>query len=156
MPDVTIRRATSDDMTALTELATLFYKTDGYQTDVTKLNSRLEALRHVDTAAIFVAELDGAEVIGFVTVLVTSGLEFGMKAEVESLFVRTKVRGQRIGTSLLEAGCGWAKEQGAEEIFLVIAAQGEPVRQLEQLYLGQGFEPSRRTLMYRSEAPGEG
>ncbi|MEO0413020.1 MAG: GNAT family N-acetyltransferase [Pseudomonadota bacterium] len=146
----TIRRAQPGDIEALTDLATRFYETDGYQTDVTKLAGRLEALRTVDTAAIFVAELDDGSVIGFITMLVSHGLEFGLKAEVESLFVRTRIRGQRIGTSLLEAGCRWANEQGAAEIFLVIAAQGEPVRQLEQLYLGMEFDPSRRTLMYRT------
>lgn len=150
MAKAAIRRAQPGDIPALTELATKFYETDGYETDVSQLAGRLEALRSVDTAAIFVAEWSDGGIIGFVTVLLSHGLEFGTKAEVESLFVRTKVRGQNIGTSLLDAGCQWAEEQGAEEIFLVIAAQGEPVRQLEQLYLGRDFEPSRRTLMYRS------
>lgn len=136
-------------MEPLVDLATRFYQTDGYQTDLAELPQRIEALLAHQSAALFVADLEEEGVIGFVTVLLAQGLEFGRKAEIEALFVRTKVRGQRIGTSLLDEACRWATAQDAQEIFLVIAAQGEPVRQLEQLYLGMDFEPSRRTLMYR-------
>ncbi|MEM9879588.1 MAG: GNAT family N-acetyltransferase [Pseudomonadota bacterium] len=149
MSIVSIRTAQPGDTEALIDLATRFYKTDGYHVDASKLPQRLEAARRSDQTAIFVADHEAEGCIGFIAVLLSQGLEHGCKAEVEALFVRSAVRGQRIGTRLIETGIEWATAQGAEEVYLVIAAQGEPVRQLEQLYLGLGFEPSRRVLMHR-------
>lgn len=149
MTEVSIRRAQSADMDALIDLATRFYATDGYDVDTAQIPKRLEDTRQSSTTAIFVADHGEEGCIGFIVVLLSQGLEHGCKAEVEALFVRSKIRGQRIGTRLMEAGLEWATSQGAEEVYLVIAAQGEPVRQLEQLYLGLGFEPSRRILMRR-------
>jgi GNAT superfamily N-acetyltransferase len=149
MADVTIRRAQETDMDALVDLATRFYKTDGYDVDVAQIPKRMEAAREAENTAIFVADHEEEGCIGFIAVLLSQGIEHGCKAEVEALFVRSKIRGQRIGTRLMEAGLEWASDTGAEEVYLVIAAQGEPVRQLEQLYLGMGFAPSRRILMRR-------
>lgn len=149
MAEVSIRRAAQSDMAALIDLATRFYATDGYDVDVAQIPKRLEQVREERNTAIFVADHEEEGCIGFIAVLLSQGLEHGCKAEVEALFVRSKIRGQRIGTRLMEAGLSWASEEGAEEVYLVIAAQGEPVRQLEQLYLGLGFQPSRRVLMHR-------
>lgn len=149
MAEVSIRRAQTPDMDALIDLATRFYATDGYEVDINQIPKRLEQTRQSDNTAIFVADHAEEGCIGFIVVLLSQGLEHGCKAEVEALFVRSKIRGQRIGTRLMEAGLEWATSQGAEEVYLVIAAQGEPVRQLEQLYLGLGFEASRRVLMRR-------
>jgi len=149
MSVVSIRRAQPDDTDALIDLATRFYQTDGYHVDASKIPERLAAARASEQTAIFVADHEEEGCIGFIAVLLSQGLEHGCKAEVEALFVRSKIRGQRIGTRLMEAGIDWANQQGAEEVYLVIAAQGEPVRQLEQLYLGLGFAPSRRVLMHR-------
>ena len=70
-------------------------------------------------------------------------------ADVEDLFVLPGKRGKHVGSRLMVDVMDWCKAQGADEVFLVIAQQGEPARQLERLYLRLGFEPSRRRLMYR-------
>lgn len=149
MTTVAIRPAQASDLDALVSLSTSFYKTDGYATDTAQLPGRIEQAIGADHTAIFVADHEEEGCIGFIAVLLSHGLEHGCRAEVEALFVRSRIRGQRIGTRLIEAGIDWASKAGAEEVYLILAAQGEPVRQLEQLYLGLGFEPSRRVLMQR-------
>lgn len=146
--DAAIRKAGLEDALALLPLVEEFYAGPEYSTPAEALLSHLEKMLQDEKSAIFLAEDDGVPQ-GFVAATISTGLEFGIMAEVEDLFVLPGVRGKRIGSRLMVQVMEWCKGQGADEIFLVIAQQGEPARQLERLYLRLGFEPSRRRLMYR-------
>jgi len=146
--NLTIREAKIDDLEALLPLVEEFYAGPEYDTPQSALRGHLTRVLEDRRSAIFIAE-DGERAIGFVAAILSIGLEFGVMADVEDLFVLPGQRGRQVGSRLMVEVLDWCKAQGADEVFLVIAQQGEPARQLERLYLRLGFEPSRRRLMYR-------
>lgn len=146
--DITIREASLDDLERLLPLVEEFYAGPEYATPQSALRGHLERVLKDERSAVFIAE-DGESAIGFVAAILSIGLEFGVMADVEDLFVLPGQRGKRVGSRLMVEVMEWCKGQGADEVFLVIAQQGEPARQLERLHLRLGFEPSRRRLMYR-------
>ncbi|MFZ5608615.1 MAG: GNAT family N-acetyltransferase [Pseudomonadota bacterium] len=147
---LTIRRADEGDAAALLPLANAFYAGPEYATTQEDLARHLRAMLADPRSAIILAE-DGANgPVGFVAATLSTGLEFGVMAEIEDLYVRPGQRGKQIGSRLMVAVLDWCGKAGAHEVFLVIAQQGEPARQLERMYLRLGFAPSRRRLMYRA------
>ncbi|RME65749.1 MAG: GNAT family N-acetyltransferase, partial [Alphaproteobacteria bacterium] len=101
-------------------------------------------------SAIFLATNGDGAAVGFSAALVGVGLEFGVTAQIESLYVTPKTRGKRVGSRLIGAALAWCEAAGAREVFAAINAQGEPGRQLERLFMRLGFAQSRRRLMYRA------
>ena len=69
----------------------------------------------------FVAKLNG-EVVGYLAGAM-SGLEPWRKesrAELENMYVKDEYRGKGIGTKLIEEFTRWARENGAQHIFLSV------------------------------------
>lgn len=104
MHDVTIRRATVEDVDAITSLAGEL----GYPTPVDAMRKRLETiLAATDEHDVLVAVI-GNEVAGWINLSVVTALESGSFAEIRGLVVTEKHRGARVGSQLVAAGEQWA------------------------------------------------
>jgi [ribosomal protein S18]-alanine N-acetyltransferase len=85
------------------------------------------------------------EALGFILCRVAGG-----ECEVATLAVLPEMRRQGIATALLETAVAYAREVGAATVFLEVAEDNEPAR---QLYARLGFEPvGRRAAYYRDRS----
>lgn len=153
-PDCTIRRATVDDLPAICalgeDLAALHHEAWPSVFAPAPAGDR-DAPHWRDSItgqgrAAFIAERAG-EPLGFITLGVGeenhSLLQPVRWVKVISVCVREAARGQGVGSALMAAGEGWAREQGASEARLVVWAFN---RRALRLYEELGYEIRSLTL----------
>lgn len=144
-----IRRATAADLPTLSPAYAAFFAEDAIETPQAELDANLARMLAYPQAAIFVAEADDG-LVGFSSATLSVGAEFGLGSEIEDLYVAPRWRGRGLARRLLEAAIGWAQDQGAQELMLVVTPEAEADQGLTQLYEKFGFRASGRILMYRS------
>jgi GNAT superfamily N-acetyltransferase len=105
-----IRTALRKDAEQLAELTTQL----GYPSTATQIRTRLGQLRPASKHIVFVAELPGAGVIGWLHVSVTNLLESDLRAEVNGLVVADGQRSLGAGAKLIDAAENWARRQGCK------------------------------------------
>jgi len=118
---VRIRIACAPDLDAMVGLIEqLFALEPDYGFDAAKVRRGLGLLLNSEeTAALWVAELDG-QVIGMCSAqIVISTAEGGRVAWVEDVVVRHDQRGSGIGRRLLDAVSTWAKRHGISRLQLL-------------------------------------
>jgi GNAT superfamily N-acetyltransferase len=104
---IKIRRARSNDSVRLAALSGEL----GYPTTPDEMKSRLVRLKPANDNAVFVAENDKREVIGWLHVSVTHLLEVPLRAEVNGLVVAEAHRSAEAGAQLLDAAEDWARKK---------------------------------------------
>lgn len=149
---ITVRRATIADLeTALPPLLQ-FFAQEGFRTSPEQVRTRLsEQLRSIDSA-VFLA-WHGGNVIGVATVTTTRGLEFGISAEIEDLYVLPEARGSGAGTVLIDAATEWCRTHGCSVVVVVVTPEAQTLYNLIEYYRDHGFAESGRTIMFRFFAP---
>jgi GNAT superfamily N-acetyltransferase len=100
-----IRKARSRDAERLAELAGQL----GYPSTTSQLRERLSSLKPAQHHAVFVADVPGAGVVGWLHVSVSPLLESDLRAEVNGLVVDERHRSIGAGAQLLDAAEKWAK-----------------------------------------------
>jgi GNAT superfamily N-acetyltransferase len=108
---VTIRRAASKDVEALTRLCGAL----GYPADDAATAARFGALEHSSTDIVLVAEKEGA-VIGWIQAHAAWVLESGFRVQIVGLVVEPHVRRSGAGRALVAAAEQWAKDLGSASI----------------------------------------
>jgi aminoglycoside 6'-N-acetyltransferase I len=152
MSGVTVRPARPVELATLVELATAFYTEDGFRTPVSELHDNLRVLLSSESARVTVADTDGT-VVGFAITTLGFGLEQGVSAELEDLFVRTDHRRNGIASALIDDSVGWARSHGCRALELVVAPNGTNVDHLLGYYARRGFTDEGRRLLIRSLGP---
>src|SRR5215470_4621684 len=107
---VKIRKARSKDAEQLAELSGQL----GYPTTAAEICTRMGKLRPIGKHAVFVAELKGGGVIGWLHVSVSNLLEADVRGEVNGLVVADGQRSAGAGAKLLRAAEDWARRQGCK------------------------------------------
>lgn len=141
---MTIRRATPDDLSALTDLFASFAEEQAaldarlvYADDAVARQRTLwrDALRS-RTYAVFVAEAD-SEIVGYQSAehwYEPPLYEGGREIYLHELFVRPAHRGRGLGTALARAAIAWAEEEGATRLrFSVLAGNAASRRLWERI-----------------------
>jgi GNAT superfamily N-acetyltransferase len=120
-----IRAAVESDLEAMTRLIErLFALEPDYPFDAAKVRYGLDLLlASPDTAALWVAEINGRAIGMCSAQIVISTAEGGPVAWVEDVVVTPDQRGQGIGRLLLEAVSAWALRRGISRLQLL--ADGE-------------------------------
>ncbi|MEO1291997.1 MAG: GNAT family N-acetyltransferase [Pseudomonadota bacterium] len=144
-----LRRAINEDAALIAPLYADFFAEDGIETPDREIEENLAAMLADPRAAVFVAEASGRPV-GLVSATTSIGVEFGLSAEIEDLFMLPAYRGHGIARQLFEQAMAWCMAEGAREIVLVITPLAEQAQGLTQLYEKFGFRRSGRIMMYRS------
>ncbi len=89
-----------------------------YASSAGDIAKRLEDMQPSKEHAVFVAELTGGEIAGWIAVFVYRTVEADARAEISGLVVDERYRSQAIGRRLLERAERWAREQGCRAIGL--------------------------------------
>jgi aminoglycoside 6'-N-acetyltransferase I len=145
---VTLRTAGPVDLAPVFSLAVAFYAEDGFDTSEHALRANLSVLLSSPAARVAVAQSE-AQLVGFAVTTTSFGLENGLIAELEDLFVLPAARSQGLGTRLVEDSVGWAREQGCQRLELVIAPNGHDIGHLVDYYRARGFQDDGRRLIGR-------
>ncbi len=109
-----IRPAQPSDDARIAELAGQL----SYPSTPEEIARRLQGLQRTAEAAVFVAELEAAEVAGWIAVFVYRTVEADARAEVSGLVVDERFRSQRVGEHLLARAEQWARGNGCQAIGL--------------------------------------
>jgi putative acetyltransferase len=102
----------------------------------------VEQMADADTT-VFVARTEDGTAVGC-GALKVHGVEFG---EVKRMFTDPAVRGQRIGSALLEAIVGLARQKGLRQLMLETGT-GAGMAEAHRLYTRSGFTPRGPFLDY--------
>jgi len=144
----TPRTARPEDHEAILALAVDFYAEDGFATPRAKLSEHLTHLLASDAARVAVID-SGGEVVAFGISTSSYGLESGLIAELEDLYVAPAHRRRGLAAELIEDSARWAAGIGAAHLELVIAPNGQDVSHLFAIYRAKGFVDDGRRLLAR-------
>jgi aminoglycoside 6'-N-acetyltransferase I len=89
-------------------------------------------------------------VVAFAISTSSYGLESGLIAELEDLYVAPAARRRGLAGELIEDSAAWAAEIGAAHLEVVIAPNGQDVSHLFEIYRGFGFVDEGRRLITRT------
>ena len=145
---VAVRAAGLADLGAVTALATAFYTEEGFTTPADELRANLKSLLSSEAARTAVAVMD-REAVAFAITTTSFGLESGLIAELEDLYVAPAARRQGIAGRLIDDSARWARQRGCRYLELVIAPDGRDVSQLDAYYRNRGFQDEGRRLIAR-------
>jgi len=144
-----IRQASPLDHTALCPLFEAFYREEGFADAVAGVSGNLtHILSRSDTAA-FIAEIDG-DAIGAAAVSTSFGLEAGLYAELEDLYVAIDHRGKGVATALIDASCAWAQSIGCHDVEIIVTEHGRDIAGLVPFYTRHDFTVTGRMIMERA------
>jgi aminoglycoside 6'-N-acetyltransferase I len=143
------RTAVPADRDAILRLAVDFYAEDGFTTPRSKLAEHLTHLLVSPAAHAAVIESDG-EIVAFAISTSSYGLESGLIAELEDLYVAPRARRRGLAGELIEDSARWATGIGAAHLEIVIAPNGQDVSHLFEIYRGKGFVDEGRRLLSRA------
>ncbi|WP_030442010.1 GNAT family N-acetyltransferase [Actinoplanes subtropicus] len=144
-----LRVAEPADLPALLALAVDFYAEDGFTTPTAKLAEHLAHLLASPAAHAAVIESSGT-VVAFAISTSSYGLESGLIAELEDLYVAPAHRRRGLAGELIEDSAAWATGIGAAHLEIVIAPNGQDVSHLFAIYRRFGFVDEGRRLLSRA------
>jgi GNAT superfamily N-acetyltransferase len=88
----------------------------GYLSSAQQVRVRLEAMANSSQYGVYVAQLPGGQIGGWIGLYVFRSVEQDNCAGISGLIVDQQVRGRRIGKMLLDAAEEWARSQGCDAI----------------------------------------
>ncbi|MCU7722455.1 GNAT family N-acetyltransferase [Actinoplanes sp. KI2] len=144
-----LRTADAADHSAILALAVDFYAEDGFTTPREKLAEHLSHLLGSAAAHAAVIE-EGGTIVAFALSTSSYGLENGLIAELEDLYVAPAFRRRGLAAELIEDSARWATELGAAQLEIVIAPNGQDVSHLFAIYRGRGFTDEGRRILSRT------
>ncbi|HEY4018961.1 MAG TPA: GNAT family N-acetyltransferase [Pseudonocardiaceae bacterium] len=144
----TLRAAGPADLTMVLPLAVAFYAEDGFATGEPALRSNLTTLLASPAARVTLLH-SADQPLGFAITTTSFGLENGLIAELEDLFVVPTARRRGLAGRLIADSVAWAREQGCRHLELVVAPNGRDIGHLVDYYLAHGFRDDGRRLISR-------
>lgn len=146
---VEVRRAGPADFDALLPLFQRFYREEGFEGAVESVAANLRLLLTRDDNAAFVARVDG-RAVGAAALSSAFGLEVGLYAELEDLFVDPAWRGRGVASALVEAGAEWARARGCDDLEIVLTPHAQAKDDLAPWYKARGFVDTGRVIYERA------
>jgi len=139
---VKIRRARRSDAARIAELSGQL----GYPATASQIAQRLRGLRPVAQHAVFVADLPGSGVTGWVHVSVAHLVDSETRAEVNGLVVAEGQRSLGAGAELLEAAEEWSRKRGCRSM----SVRSNVIRErAHKFYERQGYEHYKSQKAFR-------
>jgi len=139
---VEIRAPRREDYARMAELAGQL----SYPSSAEEIARRLEGIERTSEHVVFVAQLPGGELAGWIAVFLYHCVETDMRAEVSGLVVDEKQRSQGVGQRLLARAEEWAGENGCG----VIGLRSNVIRgRAHAFYERQGYEHFKTQKSFR-------
>ncbi len=124
-----------------------FFRMEGFAVPAPLLAERFDRFTADDRNAVFLAHA-GEDVLGVITLTTTFGLEFGLSAELEDLYVAPEARGRDVASHLLDRALVWCREQGVREAYLVVLPEDVAAGRMIPFYEARGFVEKGRRLLF--------
>lgn len=150
-----MRQATTADIGAALPLIERFFAEEGFVAPAGQMRRQLLGLLGDDECAVFLA-WQGAKAVGVATVTTSSGIELGLSAEMEDLYVLPTARGLGVGAVLIEAVKGWCRSRGCSLVSVIVTPEGQAAHDLLGYYRRRGFIETGRTILFAHLRAGEG
>jgi GNAT superfamily N-acetyltransferase len=109
-----VRAARPEDYARMAELAGEL----GYPAKADEIARRMGGMQDSSENGVFVAQLAGGEIAGWIGVFVYRAVEIDARAELSGLVVDARFRSQQVGLRLLERAEQWAREKGCKAVGL--------------------------------------
>jgi GNAT superfamily N-acetyltransferase len=139
-----VRAPREQDYASLADLAGEL----SYPSTVEEIVQRLAGLQASTDHAVFVAEMPGGEIAGWIAVSIYRGLEMNPRGEVTGLIVGEKFRSQQVGKHLLARAEEWTREQSCSEISL----RSNVIRdRAHAFYLREGYQHTKTQKTFRKK-----
>lgn len=117
----------------------------GYPCTEGMIRGRLAEMQSSDQHAVYIAELPGGQIAGWVGVCIFRAVTSEKCAEISGLIVDEQVRSRTIGKRLLDAAEKWARLQGCD----VISVHSNVTRKrAHQFYSNRGFRHSKTQKLF--------
>jgi GNAT superfamily N-acetyltransferase len=137
-----IRRAQRSDVGRIAELSGQL----GYPATAAQIAQRLRGLRPAAQHAVFVADLPGSGVVGWIHVTVAHLVDSDTRAEVNGLVVAEGRRSMGAGARLLEVAEEWSRKQGCRSM----SVRSNVIRErAHKFYERQGYEHYKSQKAFR-------
>ena len=153
-PGLGLRRATTADAGVAQPLIERFFAEEGFHAPPGGVRRQLLGLLSDDECAVFLA-WQGDEAVGVATVTTTSGIELGLSAEMEDLYVVPAARGLGVGAALVEMVKDWCRSRGCSLVSVVVTPEGQAAHDLVGYYRRRGFVETGRTILFAHLQAGE-
>jgi GNAT superfamily N-acetyltransferase len=129
-----IRAPLPDDCEKMAELARQL----GYQCTPDEIRDRLSQMLDPKQYIIYIAELSGGEMAGWIGGFLFRSVENPPVAEISGLVVDERLRSRGIGKLLLEAAEQWARSIGCQAVSVRSNVKRE---RAHRFYRNNGYEP---------------
>jgi GNAT superfamily N-acetyltransferase len=141
---VGIRLPQPPDYPRMAELAAQL----GYESSRDDIARRLSDMRGSPDHAVFVAELAGGQVAGWIGVFIYRCVETDPRADINGLVVDERTRSTGIGRRLIERAEEWAREKGCS----VISVRSNVIRErAHAFYTRLGYEHFKTQKSFRKK-----
>jgi predicted N-acetyltransferase YhbS len=137
-----IRRPEAGDEKAVASLAGQL----GYPMQTSEAERQLSLLAKEDGHAVFVAELGGHGIVGWIHIMPRQLLYSPRLAEIGGLVVDAEHRRKGVGRALIHAGEQWAKEQGYSRI---VVRSNAVRKEAHDFYPSLGYDSVKTQKVYR-------
>ncbi len=139
-----VRRARKEDAAAIAALAGQL----GYPSTREQIEKRLERVLADSEHAVFVAEMPGGRIGGWLHAFAYHVLESDARAEVAGLVVDESQRGTGVGRLLMQSAEDWAREKG----FPAVGLRSNIVRhKAHGFYQRMGYRIPKTQHVFRKE-----
>lgn len=149
-----VRQATVAEAGLAQPLIERFFAEEGFDAPPGQIRRQLLGLLGDEESAVFLA-WQNETAVGVATVTTTSGIELGLSAELEDLYVLPQAREQGAGAALIEAVKGWCRGRGCSLVAVVVTPDGQAAHDLIGYYRRRGFVETGRTLLFAHLPPPE-
>jgi GNAT superfamily N-acetyltransferase len=118
----------------------------GYESTGEEIQKRLSHMLDRSQYAVFVAELPGGQIVGWIGAYLFRSVEKASYAEINGLVVEQAIRSQEIGKLLLKAAEEWARSNGCDAISVRSNAKRD---RAHRFYLNNGYEHVKKQKEFR-------
>jgi aminoglycoside 6'-N-acetyltransferase I len=126
-----------------------FFDDEGFDATDEEMRSSLATMLVSANSAVFLAWC-GEEAQGIATVTASVGIEYGLAAEMDDLYVLPQARGRGIASALIEAVCNWCQEQRCTTVLVTVTPEGEATHGLIDFYRRRSFANTGRVILERN------
>ena len=132
----------SDDFDKMADLAGQL----GYECTGKEIRARLHEMRDSNQYAVYIAELPGGRIAGWIGVYMFRSVETEGCAEISGLVVDQEIRSRGIGKLLLEVAEEWARCRGCE----AISVRSNVMRdRAHRFYSNNGYQHIKTQMTFR-------
>ena len=146
MSEFVIRKGSIETLETSFILLSRFFQEEGFNTPLEELRTNLHKIITTPASAVFLAWRE-TEALGVATVATSIGLEYGLSAEIDDLYVLPDERNCGIASALIEAVYVWCRSRGVSTILVTVTPEGDEQHKLLEYYQRRGFSNNGRRIL---------